>query len=192
MSEFHILATAANLPPSVSEQFDTQNGTGIPINHVLIIDAFDSTENDLDGITTKGGVAAGDPPGTGLANEVSIYLTNRVSGTTTTSDGAGQNQNFSAFALGTTPGTYLFDTNIVAYNVTSALGATYKVSASYRTDGAVATIIITQTFTEKEEGAMQNVVVGVASVGNNFSISVTGIAGQTINWLAVSTYNFVS
>lgn len=142
-----------------------------------------STKNLLKGIDVEGNA--------GTNTEV-VTLTNRVTGTTITSDGAGQTQTFSTMSLGATPGTYIFDTNIVAFNSTDSTSATYKVSISRRTTGVADVGIDVDTFTEKEEGTMVGVVVSVVTAGNNFAIQVTGLAGKTINWVAVSTYVFAS
>ena len=151
-------------------------------NNIFVLGG-ESSVNNTNGITVIGN------PGTSTET---VTLTNRITGSTTTSDGAGQTQVFSTFALGATPGTYLFDTNIAAFNKTASLGASYKVSVTRRTTGAADFGIEPDTFIQKEEGAMIGVSVTVLTSGNNFSISVTGLSGNVIDWVALTTYVFAS
>ncbi len=175
---------AGPVPPQVPTSFVTNvNSPAIPIANVLDVFGGSTTTNNNNGIQTDGSSGS---------NVLTVQLTNRIFGSTTTSDGAGQTQLFSTFPLGATPGTYIFDTSIVAFNVTDNLSAAYKVSITRRTTGVVDVGIGNDTFTEKEEGTMLNVIVTVLTAGNNFNISVTGIAGKVIDWRAVTTYVFVS
>jgi len=81
MSQFYQGTVAGSLPPSVPTQFNTQNGIATPSGNILIVNGFDSIENNNNGIITKGGV-----DGTGTVNEVDVVLTNRIVLTTTTAD----------------------------------------------------------------------------------------------------------
>lgn len=169
------------VPPTVPTSFVTDAGTAIPAANVLNDITNLQTGNFVNGIRT-----------TGSGNTVTTVLTNRITGSTTTSDGAGQTKTFATFSLGSTPGTYVFDVNIVAFNVTDSLGAGYKVFLTRRTTGLADVGIGPDSFVEKEEGAMSGVVVTVLTSSNNFQIEVTGLAGKVIDWNAVATYVFVS
>lgn len=182
-----IIVSVAGGSPVVPTNIATQDGNAIPAANVLIIDAFDSTEDDADGITTKGGAAAGDPPGTGAGNEVSIYLTNRITGTAITTDAATP-QTVYSFSLGATPATYMFDIKIIAYNVTDILSAGYSSTSVIKTTGAVGSEINADPGLIAEEGTMSGVVVQNQITGNNIEVIVTGLAGKTINWEALTTY----
>lgn len=184
MSQFFLNTISGPIPPSVATSYVTDiNSPSIPVVNVEnIIGGSVATSNDK-GIQTDGSSGS---------NTITVELTNRIFGSTTTSDGAGQSQSFSTFPLGAVAGTYIFDANIVAYNVTDSTSATYKVSISRRTTGAADVGIQTDTFTAKEEGTMSGVIVTIATAGNNFSVNVTGLAGKVIDWKAVSTYVFVS
>ncbi len=59
-------------------------------------------------------------------------------------------------------------------------------------DGATASGVGSDTFIEKEEGAMSGTTVSVNTSSNTFKINVTGLAGKTIDWVAVATYVFAS
>lgn len=185
MSQAGIINTSTGpVPPSVATQYNTDvNSPSIPALNIENVLGGSSTTNNLKGVQTDGSSGG---------NTITIQLTNRFYDTTTTSDGAGQTQIFSVFPLGATPGTYIFDSKILAFNVTDSLSATYEVSVTRRTTGAAVVGLGPDTFTAKEEGAMIGVVVTVTDVGNNLEISVTGLAGKVIHWLAMTTYLFVS
>ena len=193
MSQFWQGVTAGSLPPSVPTTFETQDGEAVPLANTLIIDAFDSSENDVDGITTKGGTDAGDPPGAGAANEVSIYLTNRITGTATTNDDVTP-QTLSSFSLGGTAGTYLFNTKVVVYNLTDGLSATYSSSAGVTASGGAGTLTTVGNFFTDEIAPMDgiDVAISVTDVVNTFTIEVMGLAGKEIHYLALTDYLFVS
>lgn len=187
MSHWDTGTTAGNLPPEVATSYETQSGTAVPASHILLVKAFDSTENNINGIVTKGGVSAGDPPGTGAANELAVYLTNRIAGTGTTTDAVTPVQVYS-FAMGATPGTYLFTTNISVFNVTDSLSASYSEKFAVRTDGVIGTLITTGLNFMSEEGAMSALSIANSIVGNNLELDVTGLAGKTIHFVAVVEY----
>lgn len=193
MSQIIIPISGGALPPAVPTQFNTQNGNAVPLANILLIDAFDSSENDVDGITTKGGAAAGDPPGSGTANEVSIYLTNRITGTATTTDSITP-QTLSSFSLGAIPGTYLFNTKVVVYNITDGLSATYSSSAGVLASGVAGSLTTVGNFFTDELAPMDGVsiAISVTDVANTFTIVVMGLTGKTLHYLALTDYLFVS
>lgn len=174
--------------PSVPTSFQTQSGTAVPLANILILNAYDTTENNANGIETKGGAAGGDPPGTGSANEVDVYLTNRVTGSTTTVGAV--NGTIWTFTP-TVVGTYAFESRVSAYNTTSVLGAGYSVFGSFRFDGVNSNSCGTPDVIDNEEGAMSSCDVTMVASGANIILQSTGYGGQTINWTGVSLYTFV-
>ena len=80
MSQF-FKAFQSGSSPTIPTSFITDDGTATPADNELNILGDSTTENNVDGITTTGSV-----------DTVTILLTNRISATTTTSDGAGQTQ----------------------------------------------------------------------------------------------------
>lgn len=186
MSQFFQGVTAGALPPSVATQFNTQNGNAVPLANVLIINAIDSTENNSNGVISKGGVA-----GTGVSNEVDVVLTNRITGTATTTD-AVTPQTVYSFPLGAVAGTYLLEVRVVGFNTTDSLSAGYTSYRVLRTDGATATEISATPGIISEETTMTGVLVSNGVSGNNATLTITGLAGKTINWLALTTYIFTS
>ena len=147
------------------------------------IDIFgvDSGVNNVEGITTVG------TPGSSL---LEVTLTNRVTGTLTTTDAS--LQTLLTFPLGGTAGTYLFDYRIVGYNTTDSISTTIQSFNAVRTTGAAASQLSAVPSILLEEGAMEDVIITATVTGNNAIIRVNGLAGKTINWLVLATYTFVS
>lgn len=183
MSQFYVGISAGSLPPTVPMEFDTQNGNAVPAANILIVNGFDSTENNNNGIITKGGVV-----GTGTANEVDVVITNRVQSTVTTTDATPTTIiTFTPTAVGV----YSFDVNLASFNTTDILGASYSVFVGARSDGVTTTKLNLEDKISNEEAGDTACNVSVTSSGNSLLFQVTGIAGKTINWNAVGTYVYV-
>lgn len=183
MSQFFVGVTAGSLPPVVATSYVTQDGTAVPAANVLIVNGIDSTENNANGIITKGGVV-----GTGTANEVDVVITNRIAGTTATSGAV--TSAIITFPL-TVVGTYAVECRIASYNTTATLGAGYSVFGTARFDGVNANLVGTPDKITNEEGAMSAANVTMTVSGANILINGVGYAAQTINWSAVALYTFV-
>lgn len=188
MSQIYKQVTAGVLPPVVPTTFDTQDGNAVPAANILLVNAYDSEEDNVNGITTKGGIAAGDPPGTGSANEMDVYITNRVQGFATTVGAA------TSTIITFTPtviGTYAFEFRISAYNTTSLLGSGASVFGAIRFDGVNSNVCDLFDEINNDEGAMSSTDILVISSGASMLLQATGYAAQTINWAAVGLYTFV-
>lgn len=188
---FKPLTSSGPIPPIIATSYVSQSGTAVPSANILLVDAYDVPENNFNGIETKGGVAGGDPPGTGATNEVDIYLTNRIVGTAQTTDAATP-KILTSFALGAIPATYLLEIRIIAYNVTDALSAGYTSTSVIRTTGGAGSEITANPGIVGEEGAMTGVTVSNFIVGNTVETVVQGLVGKTINWRALTTYTMVT
>lgn len=189
---YKTLTSSGPIPPIIPTSFETQDGDAVPLANVLIIDAFDSTEDNDNGITTKGGTDAGNPPGTGATNEVSIYLTNRIQGNIVTNDAVATT--IITFPM-TAAGTYIFEVKIAAFNSTSTLGAGYNIFGTARSNGTDSFLVGTPDKIMNEEGAMSacNVALVVGGLGSvNALIQVTGYGAETIEWCAVGYYCTIS
>lgn len=184
MSQIHKRLTSSSpIPPIIPTEFETQDGSAVPAANILIIDGIDSSENNANGIITKGGVT-----GTGTANEVDIVLTNRLQGTVTT---VGVTTSPIITFNPTAIGTYTLEVRVAVFNTTSTLGAGYSLFGSMRFDGVNA--VICDTFDEiiNEEGTMTNLDISVSVSVGSLLINGTGYLGQTINWSGVALYTYV-
>ena len=183
------------VPPQVPTSFVTDNGTAVPLLNILDVNGKTSTENNTNGIITKGGT-----PATPLSNELDIVLTNRAVGSMSTT-GAGS-ANLITLALGNTPGVYTFDITVSGFAKTgtgSPLGCGFTIVGAVRTDGATATLINGQQVDHFEEGTLAvnpAVTCILTASGNNAIIQVTGKsdggAGFGIDWTGFLIYNFAS
>lgn len=180
---YKTLTSGGPIPPIIPTEFDTQDGNAVPAANILIINGFDSTENNDNGIITKGGIV-----GTGTSNEVDVVITNRLQGITSTSGVA-----TSAMITFTPPtiGTYAIEVRIAAYNETSLLGAGYSIFGTARFDGVNSNLCGTPDKIVNEEGAMSSANATMTVSGANILVNGTGYAAQEINWSAVGLYTFI-
>ncbi len=95
-------------------------------------------------------------------------------------------------ALGATPGVYTFDCKVAAFDAGTPSGAGYTIVGAVRTTGAAAVLIPGQAVDTFEEAALAGASAALTVAGNNARITVTGVAGLTINWVADSQYTFAS
>ncbi len=177
------LSNSGPFPPTIPTEFDTQDGNATPAGNILIVNGESSTENNSNGIITKGGV-----DGTGTINEVDIVVTNRLIGTTAT---VGVATSPIITFTPTVIGTYAVECRVAAYNITSLLGSGYSVFGTARFDGVNSNLCGTPDKIVNEEGAMSAANITMTISGANILISGTGYAAQTINWSAVGLYTFV-
>ena len=167
--------------PSVPTSFVTDvNSPAVPAANVLNVLGGTTFINDDDGILTDGSSGS---------NTLTVFLTNRISNTVTTTDATPTN--LSVNGLGASANVYNFEVNVAAYNTTDATGAGFSVFGTIRTDGAAATLINTSDVIKNTEGTMSGTDVSLSVSGNNVLIIVTGLAAKTINWKGITTYTVV-
>ena len=184
MSQAGIISTSSGpVPPTDATSYVTDSGTAIPSANVLNVNGATSNVNNNNGIET-----VANPTG---SNNLVIELTNRIVAIATTTDGVTPVVVYT-FPLGAVPGTYLFFTRLVAYDLTASLGAGYSSFRCVRTSGAAATLIGADGSFIEEEGDMTNVNAVNSVSGNNQVLTVTGITGRTIDWRVLVEYVFVN
>lgn len=184
MSQAGVISTQTGPPPpTVPTSFITDNGTAVPALNILLVKGNDSTENNNNGVLTKGGVV-----GTGTSNEMDIILTNRLQGSgTTSSTGTADIITFTP----TVVGTYSLEYRTAAYNTTSLLGSGYSFFGAIRFDGVNSNICDAFDEINNEEGAMTSVDLAVVVSGSSVILRATGYLAQTINWGSVGLYTFI-
>ena len=177
MSQAGIISVTA--APAVATTFVTDSGNAVPALNILNVVTSGSGAN---GITT-----------TGAGSTITISLTNRISGTTTTIGAV--TSSAITLPLGAVPGVYTFDLRIAGFDSANNLGVGYTLVTSVRTTGAAAILIVPavdQTLDEFEEAALVNADAEVNVAANNALVQVTGVAAHTINWKIEGVYTFVS
>lgn len=170
------------VPPSVATSYVTQNGTAVPAANVLIVNGFDSIENNDNGIITKGGVA-----GTGTSNEVDVVITNRIVVTATTSDGAGQTQTVVVMTP-TNASAVEFTGSFIGYDsINNEAAGGSQEGISRKLAGAVTTIGTNDSLDESDPG-LAAVDWDIIASGGNLAARFVGISGRTISWKCLFTY----
>lgn len=169
--------------PTVPTTFTTDDGSAVPVANILLVNADDTTDNDIDGLRTVGG-GQGDPAT--ASNEVRVELTNRLQGTgsavgAVTSD-------LITFDLGATDAVYRFEFKVAGRDTANGDGAGYTLLASIKTDGATATFVDNQFKDADEDTALEPGDMNVIASGNNMILRATGVAGKTVTYSAVGYY----
>jgi len=184
MSQISRIINAGVMPPVVPLQFTADDATiGVPAANNFNLFSNDTSDNNSNGIQTTT-VANG-------SDNHYTQLTNRITGTATTTDNSTP-QTLTSFNLGATPSTYILEIRIIAFNVTDGLSAGYTSTSTIRTDGAAGTEISANPGIISEETTMVDVIVQNQITGNNVETIVTGLNLKTINWAALTTYIKVS
>ncbi len=166
------------LPPTVPTSFVTDLGTAVPAANVLNVPGGSSVVNNDNGLMT-----------TGSGNTLTVELTNRQTGTVTTTDATPTT--IITFALGAAPGVFYFRGSLAAFDKTDVAGGAYDYTSGVRTTGAAGVELGTEFKDEFEELAMENSDFNVIVSGNNFVVQVIGLAGKTIDWNADLNFRFV-
>ena len=165
-------------------------GAVVPTAGNINVFSATSTVNTANGIQTI----------KNATSELDVQLTNRATGSATTTGAT--STNLITLALGATPGVYTFDITIAAFaktGVGTPAGAGYTIVGSVRTTGAAATLIPTQVVDHFEEAVLQGPpqpTAVLAVSGNNALVTVTGTsdgaAGFVIDWQGTLNYTFAS
>lgn len=190
LSQFFVGSSSGGVvPPTVATSYVTDNGTAVPAANTLIINGKDSNINNDNGIIVKGGVS-----GTGTSNEVDIILTNRITGSVTTTNATPTT--LVSLSLGSIPGTYYVAGDLIAYNTTDSIfpdsiGAAYSFSGAATTNGVTAFELGSDEKDIFEDPSMESCDFNIGVTGNSAFIEVIGISGKSINWSCLLTYRYI-
>ena len=184
MSQAGHLSVASN--PNVATSFTTDTGTAVPALNILNVTALDVTDNNVNGIQTRGGVSTVG----GATNDLEVQLTNRLQGTASVAGAV--TGDIITFGLGGTAAVYRFEFDVAGIDTATGDGVGYSVDASARTDGATATIIQTPNIDADEDASLTAALIDMVASGNNIILQPTGVAGQTINYSAIGLYVVVT
>ena len=185
VSVFNI-SSSGDLPGNVPTSFVTDSGTAIPAAQILNVNGAGLPNPAVIDDNDNGIETYANPD---LSNNLAIFLTNRKVGTGQTV-GAVTDDLFTQ-NLGGTPGVYNFQCYASAFESTTPAGAGFTVFGAVRTDGASATIIVTDDVITDAEAALPDVDVDIVTSGNDIIFRATGQAGLTIDWKVLAQYIFI-
>lgn len=147
MSQIFKSSASGPVPPTVPTSFITDiNSPSVPIANIEnILGGFVGTDN-ANGVQTDGSSGS---------NTITVQLTNRLRGSGNTVGAT--TTDLVTFALGATPGTYVFDLNYCAFEPTTPAGAGYSIFGSVRTNGAAAVLVGTPDKINNEDTRLRHV-----------------------------------
>lgn len=176
-----VLTSGGPIPPIIPTQFNTQNGNAVPAANILLVNGFDSIENNNNGIITKGGVV-----GTGLSNEVDVVITNRIVVTTTTANATPITSNILTPTVSTG---ITFTVAVTGYNSTgnAITGGEIVGVATCSSLGVVLVVGTNDTFDEAS-ASLVSADWKVITDGTQLQMEFTGVAATNISWTALFQY----
>jgi hypothetical protein len=173
------------VPPSVPTSFVTDYnaafsgpGVSVPVANIEnVIGSSSAIDND-NGIATRANPDSG--------NNLLVLLTNRVTGSGTSVNGA--SVDLITVPLAAVPASYRFQVEVVGKETTTGDSVGYTTFGSVKTNGVSATIVETPYTDVDEDAALITATVDFVASGNSGILRVTGVAGTTITYKAVGTY----
>jgi hypothetical protein len=185
MSQIFIPSSSQPPPPSVATSYQTQNGTAVPAANILLVNGSESTENNNNGIISKGGVA-----GTGTANEVDLVLTNRANVSATTTGAATQTVTLFTPTASTSVS---FRCLVVGFDSANNICIGGEQIGVVRVDAlGVVTVVGTNDTFDEADAAIVAADWNVVSSSPTISMEFVGVAAHTISWRALFEYLQVS
>lgn len=176
MSQFYTQPPGGS--SAIPTEFTTDSGNAIPIgNNLNILGGSTSVGND-NGIRT-----IVDP---NLGDDLYVQLTNRLTGSATSNNGS--TVTLLTFSLDNVPTAYRFDFNVIGRETVTNESLGYKVLATFKTNGTIATIIQTAWKDADEDNALNAGIVFIQANGNNVELKATGVLGKTISYKTTGIY----
>jgi len=161
--------------PSVATSYVTDDGTAVPAANTLNVLGDDTTDDNINGIQT-----------TGSGDTVTIELTNRFYGTTTTSGAV--TSDIITFGLSATQAAYAVWFECIGIDDATGDTSRYTLRNTFKTDGAAASVVNTGFNDFDEDASLAASEAELLASGNNFILRVTGVAGVNMTWTAVGSY----
>ena len=180
MSQFYQGVTAGVLPPVVATSYITDDGTAIAAANILNVNGLDSIENNANGILTRANPNPSD--------NLEIIITNRISVTATTSDGAGQTQTVTLMTPADATSVN-FECNFIGYDAINDEAAGGDQQGLARKLAGVVTIVGTNDSFDQSDAGLNIVDWNVVANAGTLEAEFVGVAGRTIVWTATFTYN---
>jgi hypothetical protein len=157
------------------------NSPAIPAANILNEIGGQTTANNNNGIRTDGSSGS---------NTLTIQLTNRMTGTVTTTDATPTS--IITFALPAVAGTYYVFGNVEAFTSTGPAGGAYSFSGGYLTSGAAAIELGTEFHDTFQSVSLITADISLSAVGNTVVVTVQGVLATTINWDAILEFRQVN
>lgn len=168
--------------PSVPTTFDTDvDSPAVPAANILNVFGRQSSVNNINGIQTDGSSGS---------NTLTVQLTNRATGTVTTTNATPTT--IITFPLAAVPTVYSIDGLVSGYDSTNSSGCGFFFVACMRTNGTTAVEVGSEITSSFDDTPDMTTNVLVTASGNNMLIQVQGVAATTIDWLAQFNYIRVS
>jgi len=179
MSQIIKSLASGPVPPAVPTSFQTDSGVAVPAANVLNILTSDVTDNFDNGIHD-----------TGSGNTVTISLTNRATGTVTTTDDT--ITTVITLPMGATPACLYVYGNVQAFNSSNPAAGGYSFSGAFITDGITATELGSDFQDQFESLILEDADILLIASGNNIVLQVEGLPATTINWNSLMEYRVVT
>jgi hypothetical protein len=186
MSQAGIISrTTGPVPPAVPTSFTTDYNAAFSSTGVSVPQAnVENVVGGFTGIDNPNGIATqANPDGD---KNLLILLTNRVRGAMTSVNGA--TISLITVPLGNIPACYRFQLEIVGRDLASGDGAGYTILGTVKTDGTTASQVKTPFVDEDEDDSLIPTDIALIASGNNGILSIIGIPGKNIAYVAVGTY----
>lgn len=182
MSQIYKSLTSGPVPPTVATSYVTDvNSPAIPAGNVLNVYGNDTVDNVDSGLQTDGSSGS---------NTLTVQLSNRETGTLTTSDDTPTT--IISFTMPALAGTYYVYGNVEAYEAGTPSGGAYSFSGGYLTDGVTSSELGTEFHDTFQSAALLTSDISLSASGNNVIVTVIGVIGLTINWNALLEYRQVN
>jgi hypothetical protein len=177
------LGVSVSATPTIPTSFTTDSGTAIPSTNILDVKAISITDDNANGIQTRGGAQSQGAAG----NDLEVQLTNRFQSSNSVL--SGQTANLVTFALdAVNPAVYTFSVDVVGRGSGTGNGVGGTFWGVFKTDAATATLINTVDKVMQKDASLVDADVDLVASANNVLVQVTSSASENMTWEIVGTY----